>query len=418
MPNEVFLSYSHDADQGLIDELKKFFDARHIDAFSYKHDDQGHGDLLDARIEDAIKSSARIFFVITDGALASRWVTLEIALAEQHGKHSVAVAYHGLDLKRAPAYLTQRKAVVYTDAKSALDQLSNMDWGINVYIPAAGYGGREFSANFPKTLYPIGDRPMLFHVINALNGDRFNRIVCLNRRQYLPELTSYLVSREKFSTQVSCLVTDTEAWPQAIAEHRPVSTFLVQLSDVILWLPGDEPEAALQERWREVVIEHQRKVSEDYLGTLIISPYYRISAGKVEIEGNNAIKEVEENPMGHNPLGQMVTYINTGTALLEPSILEYVRKSDRSLLGEAIRRAMHDKKKFGAFIWGKWYHVLNPNDWHHLHEEYLRRSSQPSQEDPMPQGPVADPGGVEGGSVPSSALIRDASAAPPTPPVS
>jgi TIR domain len=150
MPNEVFLSYSHDADERLINELKNFFSARHINAFSYKHDERGHGDLLDARIEDAIRSCARIFFVITDGALASRWVTLEMALAERHEKHSVAVAYHGLDLKRVPAYLTKRKAIVYTDYKSALDQLSTMDWGINVYIPAFGYGGREFSANFPK----------------------------------------------------------------------------------------------------------------------------------------------------------------------------------------------------------------------------------------------------------------------------
>jgi NDP-sugar pyrophosphorylase family protein len=168
----------------------------------------------------------------------------------------------------------------------------------------------------------------------------------------------------------------------------------------------------------EVVIEHQRKVSEDYLGTLIISPYYRISAGKVEIEGNNAIKGVEENPIGHNPLGQMVTYINTGTALLEPSILEYVRPSDKSLLGEAIRRAMDDRKKFGAFIWGKWYHILNPNDWHHLHEEYLRRSSQSSQDGRTPRGSVADPGGVEGGPAGSSAFVPDTSALPPPPPVS
>jgi NDP-sugar pyrophosphorylase family protein len=417
MPHEVFLSYSNDGDQDLIERLQEFFKGRYINAFSYKHDDQGYGQRLDDYIERVIKSSTRVFFLITDNALTSTWVQLEIELAQQHGKDSIALIHQGLNPERFPAYLKQRKAIVYTDHASALEQLSKMEWGINVYIPAAGYGGREFSANFPKALYPIGDRPMLFHVINALNGERFNRIVCLNRRQYLPELTSYLVSRE-FPAQVSCLVTDKEAWPQAIADHQPRSTFLVQLSDVILWLPGDESEDALQERWREVVREHQRKISENYLGTLIISPYYRISAGKVEIEGNNAIKVVEENPMGHNPMGQMVSYINTGTALLEPAILDYVESSDKSLLGEAIRRAMQDNKKFGAFIWGKWYHILNPNDWHHLHEEYLRRSSQPSQEGPTPQGAVTGPGGVAGASARSGAFVQDTSALPPTPPVS
>ena len=70
-------------------------------------------------------------------------------------------------------------------------------------------------------------------------------------------------------------------------------------------------------------------------------------------------------------------YVNTGTAILEPGILAYIRPKDPSIHGEAIKRARQDGKVFGVTIWPSWHHVLNINDYaltHRMHRDGLKKA--------------------------------------------
>ena len=374
MSKEVFISYSNDADESLVNSIRLFFEQRLISVFSYKHEEDRYGESLTNIIDNEIKDCKYFFLLATDRAMSSKWINFEIGAAKKYKKRLFVLKYKGIDIARLPEDLRDIKVIEFTYADEVVQILTKMDeWGLNVYIPAGGFGAGkiEFSPDVPKVLYPIGDRPMLFHVINALVSDAFNKVIIINKRTSSSELIEYLTGLETYRVEVICKSTDLGNWPEALVELKPKNTFVLQLCDVILWLQGDSSLSTLRVNWNSVVEQHKRnRQKPDYLGTLIVSRHYKIPAGKVDVEEGNTVKSVEENPLTKN---MTISYINTGTAILEPDILNYVESTDESLLGEGIQKAMKDGKQFGAFIWGKWYHILNQDNWNNLHREYLTR---------------------------------------------
>jgi hypothetical protein len=375
MSYEIFLSHSNDADGQLVERIKAFFNDRLILMYSYKHETGGYGESLEVTIEDTIKDCTYVFFLITNQALNSPWVAREIAATERHGKIPIALMWRGLGVGQLPEYLRERKAIVYSTEEDVIRQLSEMDWGMNVYIPGGGFGGSkiEFSPDFPpKMLYPIGDKPILFHIINALNSDAFKQVIVMNKTSRFPEFIEYL-TKLAFPKTVVCRETQSEHWPQALVENKPTATFLLQLCDVILWLPGDKSETDLKRDWDRVVVQHKQALEFDpnYLGTLLVSSHYKIPAGKVVLGTGGAIATVEENPLTEHIM-MAGSFINTGTAILEPALVDYIEPGDEAILDKAIERARKDRKRFGTYLWDTWYHILNTNDWHNLHREYLR----------------------------------------------
>ena len=102
---------------------------------------------------------------------------------------------------------------------------------------------------------------------------------------------------------------------------------------------------------------------------------YKLAVGVVSAEARNDTLEVRK--VGENPILQSLTrdYVNTGTAVLEKDILRYIKPTDTSLLGGAIPRAIEDGKMFGSFVWERWHHLLNENDYVLSHRSYTQRKS-------------------------------------------
>jgi hypothetical protein len=373
MYNEVFISYSVDADPDLVERVVEFFEERCMSAFEYKHDEGGYGEALTERIENQIRDCKYVVFLITDKFLASRWVKFEIEATKKHQKSPIVLKHIGIDAGRLPPELRERKFIEYSNVKQAMGKLSEMPWGLTVYIPGAGFGGSkiEFSQEIPKVLYPIGDKPMLFHILNSLDSTSFNNAIIINKRATCHEYVEYLTKLERFPVKVECRETSAENWPEALVDLKPKATFLLQLCDVILYLDDDCDKSGLRQTWTDLIEEHKTLLlkKQDYLGTLVISRDYKIAAGWVDVdEVSKEVKRVDENPLAEHV---NLFNINTGTALLEPKLLDFVQPGDESLLGGAILKAMNHEKKFGYHFWKKWYHVLNINDYSNLHRQYL-----------------------------------------------
>jgi len=385
MTRKIFLSYTGDVNDKLVKNIKLFFKALYIRVYDYKDKTRDHGVTKDV-IEEELVSSTDVFFLISDQAMKSELVDFELALAIGNKKDIYVIKPRLIDKDRLPESIRNR--YIYIEYDSPDDIINELSfaraWGINVYIPGGGFSGSsiEFSHDIPKLLYPIGDRPMLFHVIDSMDCGLFNKIILINKDDdnFVPDFIEYIINlgvkSKSLPLDVECTRTIETNWPMALKKLRPNNTFMLQLCDIILWTQGngigrDNHRKKLQ----DLINFHNYKREsnpKDYLGTLIVSDVYIIPAGSIQPGEGNSITYVRENP----PLrGLIKGYINTGAAVLEPEILtdEFVDPSDTSILGGAVSRALVAKKKFGKYDWEDWKHVLNPSNWKNLHKEHLQR---------------------------------------------
>jgi TIR domain len=371
MPNryDVFLAHSNDDAGTIVEVIARFFERLGLRVFEYTRVHGRYGERLPDEIDQTIRGCRHLVLFLTDSASTSKWVRLEIDAATRY--HINLVPIRSVEVS-SPPELSEVKQLVFKDTLDLEEKLKGHEWRrcVDVYIPAGGFSGStyEFSQEIPKVLYPIGDKPLLFHVLNSLSYEEFGDAIVLNRTA--PDYIRYLTGLIDFPLRVECRGVIQERWPIALADQCPKRTFVLQLADNILHL--GESTSKLHEDWRYALDWHRecRQRWDDYLGTLIVSRHYKLAVGTVKL-GKTPRMQVES--VGENPYVEDLIrdHINTGCAILEPEILNYVETDDSSLHGGAIERAVKSEgKKFGSYLWGPWYHVLNVDDYRNVNDEY------------------------------------------------
>ena len=138
--------------------------------------------------------------MITPQALKSPWVKFEIDCANRYNKHPIAVCPDDFDDKDLPTGLRDKLSLKYRTVEGLRSRLAAMreDWGYTAYIPAGGFGGAkvEFCLDIPKALCQIGDRPMLFHIIDSLDASPVTKVIVINEKIHAPDFISYVTSLE------------------------------------------------------------------------------------------------------------------------------------------------------------------------------------------------------------------------------
>ncbi len=395
--HDIFISYSTDAESHLVVEMTRYFEGRdRMKVFVWERDSNMFGDSLARMLEDTIASCSHVFVLVTPKALESPWVKHEIDCARKYGKHLIPVYPDTINRAKLPIELGNPLGIEYKNAEGVQSQLARIGngdagWGCVAYIPAGGFGAVEFCASSPKAVCPIGERPMLFHVIDALVAPLFRKVVVINHKSHAPDFIRYLASlkypgreekihdrhgREGFEGKVECVETRAGKWPQALKLMEPKDTFVLQLCDVILSFNTEGKTVSMEELedcWVEAFEKHKQRRKnwgDKFLGTLLTCNYYRLSAGIVKVKRgapHREVDNVEENPEAPTPLT-----MNTGTAILEPGILDFIEDGDASLLEGAVTRAREKGMRFVEYQWAHWSHVLNVNDWKLLHDKRVK----------------------------------------------
>ena len=223
-------------------------------------------------------------------------------------------------------------------------------------ILAGGKGRRlrPFSVVFPKPLAPIGDSPVLEHLIRFLV--RFgvtDLVLCVD---HLAELIrAFLDSRADLLRDVSIRFVRDEkpggtAGPLAAVEGLD-STFLVANGDLVTDLDID----AMRERHRATG------------AMLTIATYPRrtqLPYGLVRTDENGLVRAYEEKPTLSNE-------VSMGISLYEPSVLRYLKRGEYLDFPDLVQRLIDAGERVGAFRWdGYWIDIGSPDDYARAQDDH------------------------------------------------
>ena len=174
-------------------------------------------------------------------------------------------------------------------------------------IMAGGLGTRlrPYTDKMPKSLVPVGERPLLFTIIDQLFGSGIDKI-CLTLnyrsddiRRAIDEIPRYQ-NRVVFVQEGKKLGT---AGPMSILPERPQTSFVVMNGDLLTKAPIDEM-LRFHRYQRNVMTMAVRETS------------YQMPYGVAKIEGTRVV-EMQEKP-------SFTHFVNAGIYVVEPYVLDRI----------------------------------------------------------------------------------------------
>ena len=322
-------------------------------------------DSVDQKIREALSASRRVLVIFTSNAAASPWVSGEIVMASEMGKDLIVCRHAGVERRNLPVRLQSMQDIAFTDADSLLRELTDkVEWGIPLVIPAAGRSGglHPLTMGMPKILLPVGDRPILHHIIDRANKAPgvFSKIIVITGKKNFGMIEHYAGLKPSEIT-VECQKTSHDLLPLALKNFSFQTTFMIHYSDILI--EGDFD-------WKDFLAQHKNfRRRFNAIGTLMTSSNYKLPVGRIRADGKGVLTEFREKPENIQAVGYT---INMAVSIFEPKFLEYVGEEDQSLYGHTLGRAMESSEKFCIYEHDNWRHVQTLSDWYEAQKDYLR----------------------------------------------
>lgn len=199
------------------------------------------------------------------------------------------------------------------------------------FILAGGEGRRmqPLSAKTPKPLLKVGDNEMLISLLNSMIAAGIRKIyiaLCHKKELFQQKLASF----PEFKDKIEYILEDEPLGTAgALAQlSNPSHPVLVANADLV----SDIDFAAL--------LKFHGKNSND--ATLAVKKKtYTIPFGVSNIEGSKVISIKEKPQMDH--------FVNVGFYVLEPSVLELIKKGQKIEMPDFLNFLIERKRKIGAF---------------------------------------------------------------------
>jgi len=209
----------------------------------------------------------------------------------------------------------------------------------------------------PKTLFPVGAKPILHHIIDKITDEggikTFSKIIFLTGS--FSEMIKYYIDILK--PKIPIKYRPVAKTPHLTLRQLKIKTaFMVHYSDIVL-------EGTVN--WRKFIGYHKfMRKTEGVIGTLMVSSKYYLPVGRVVVDDKDIIQRFKEKPFrtfGH--------YINMAVSIFEPEFLAYIKNDDDRLYGDCVANAMKAGKKFAIFKHSDWKHIQKLSDWYEAQKE-------------------------------------------------
>lgn len=257
----------------------------------------------------------------------------------------------------------------------------------------------------PRSLFPIGDRPMLWHVLRQLSclKDSINKVYLLVKRvkgvatwRWLKNYnTVYNFSDvdQEFIRKIEDPIVSSSSLTRQIVEvlSRSKAEFILyHLPDIIFPLKGVH-KTHLHNSFKDLLESHTQsfKNNNKVIGTLWGSHQQHFPVGLIEHKDNNVIR-LYEKEFGTEPLSQIGSStphisVNIGISIFSKDQLKEALKNKSSndlykVVEEIIsaqRLTIPEDCPQSPFKYcyytGKWFHVDNLSDLQRINSEYERR---------------------------------------------
>jgi mannose-1-phosphate guanylyltransferase len=209
---------------------------------------------------------------------------------------------------------------------------------VKAVILAGGLGTRlqPYTFFIPKPMLPLGNKPLLEHIISWLTNGSSNKIdhivICVS---YLHRtIEDYFEDGRRFGVKIDYARSDR---PLATAgQLKTAEQFLADETFVCLY--GD---SIYEFDIYRMIREHRK--SKAFLSMALLRYRTNLKYGVIEVVGkSNRVSSWNEKP-------EITGLINIGCYVIEPEFFKLVPKSSAYGMDEAVKKALQDKKIVRGF---------------------------------------------------------------------
>ncbi len=258
------------------------------------------------------------------------------------------------DIHHLPVVNAQNHVVKFLLRKDLMTE-GRMD--LSAVIMAGGYGKRllPLTESVPKPMLPVGDRPLLEHVIEQLRRSGVTEVNMTTH--YLPEsISNHFGDGNGFGVRLNYLQ---EESPKGTAGglklmKRPGGSFLVVNGDILTGVP-----------FQEMLMYHRRHRAEITVGVRRYE--MQVPFGVVQCE-DVKITSLQEKP-------SLSFFVNAGIYLLEPSAYDSIPEEERFDMTDLIKALLAEGRTVVGFpIMEYWIDVGRPEDYMKV-QEYAKNGN-------------------------------------------
>ena len=202
-------------------------------------------------------------------------------------------------------------------------------------ILAGGLGTRlqPYTFFIPKPMLPLGNKPLLEHIIEWLKNDDNNIdhiIICVS---YLHRtIEDYFEDGSRLGIKIEYARSD-----RPLATAGQLLTAKRFIDDTFVCVYGD---SIYEFSIREMINEHDRLKA--FISMALLSYKTRLKYGFIDINGNNRVTSWNEKP-------EIKGLINIGCYVMEPEFIDLIPSSNAYGMDDAVRKALDMKKLVNGF---------------------------------------------------------------------
>lgn len=202
-------------------------------------------------------------------------------------------------------------------------------------ILAGGLGTRlqPYTFFIPKPMLPLGNKPLLEHIIEWLKSDDNNIdhiIICVS---YLHRtIEDYFEDGSRIGIKIEYARSD-----RPLATAGQLWTAKRFIDDTFVCVYGD---SIYEFSLREMINEHDRLKA--FTSMALLSYKTRLKYGFIDINGNNRVTSWNEKP-------EIKGLINIGCYVMEPEFIDLIPSSNSYGMDDAVRKALDMKKLVNGF---------------------------------------------------------------------
>lgn len=202
-------------------------------------------------------------------------------------------------------------------------------------ILAGGLGTRlqPYTFFIPKPMLPLGNKPLLEHIIEWLKNDENDIdhiIICVS---YLHRtIEDYFEDGSRLGIKIEYARSD-----RPLATAGQLMTAKKFIDDTFVCVYGD---SIYEFSLREMIKEHERL--DAFISMALLSYKTRLKYGFIDINGNNRVTAWNEKP-------EIKGLINIGCYVMEPEFIDMIPSSNAYGMDDAVRKALDVKKLVNGF---------------------------------------------------------------------
>lgn len=202
-------------------------------------------------------------------------------------------------------------------------------------ILAGGLGTRlqPYTFFIPKPMLPLGNKPLLEHIIEWLKNDDNNIdhiIICVS---YLHRtIEDYFEDGSRLGIKIEYARSD-----RPLATAGQLLTARKFTDETFVCVYGD---SIYEFSLREMIKEHDRL--DAFISMALLSYKTRLKYGFIDTNGNNRVTSWNEKP-------EINGLINIGCYVMEPEFIDLIPPSNAYGMDEAVRKALDMKKLVNGF---------------------------------------------------------------------